>query len=160
MLITAAITIGLLCGFALVTHLPFVFPSLGPSTFLIYYAATKATACPRNVFFSHLIGTLCGYAALVVFGLTNRPADLEDVSWQRLGAVTLALCATLTIMVLLGVAHAPAAATTLIVALGLLRTPWQLAVLMLAVCLLILIGFAINRFAKLDYPVWGPRLPQ
>mgnify|MGYP003600548649 CR=1 FL=1 len=158
MLITSAITIGLLCGFALVTHLPFVFPSLGPSTFLIYYAATKATSSPRNIFCSHLIGTVSGYAALVVFGLTDRPADLEDVSWQRLGAVTLALCATLTLMVLLGVPHAPAAATTLIVALGLLRTPWQLVVLMLAVCVLIVIGFAINRFAGLDYPRWRPRM--
>ncbi len=158
MLVTSAIAIVLLCLFALVTHLPFVFPSLGPSAFLLFYAATKATASPRNVFCSHLIGTACGYAALVVFGLTNRPADLEDVSWERLGAVTLALCATLTLMVLLGVPHAPAAATTLIVALGLLRTPGQLAVLMLAVAVLICIGFAINRFAGLDYPVWAPRL--
>ena len=60
-------------------------------------------------------------------------------------------------MVWLGVPHAPAGATTLIVSLGLLRTPEQLAILMLAVVLLILQGFAINRLAGLPYPAWAPR---
>jgi hypothetical protein len=45
----------------------------------------------------------------------------------------------------------------LIVSLGILRTPGQLAVLMLAVVLLMAQGFAINRMAGIDYPVWSPK---
>ena len=60
-------------------------------------------------------------------------------------------------MVWLGVPHAPAGATTLIVSLGLLRTPEQLAILMLAVVLLLILGFLINRLAGLPYPIWAPR---
>ena len=73
-----------------------------------------------------------------------------------MGAATMSLCLTLSLMVWLGVPHAPAGATTLIVSLGLLRTPEQLAILMLAVVLLIVQGFAINRLAGLPYPVWAP----
>ena len=69
----------------------------------------------------------------------------------------MALGLTLSLMVWLGVPHAPAGATTLIVATGLLRTPLQLAVLMTAVVLLVVQGFIINRLAGIPYPVWGPR---
>ncbi len=53
--------------------------------------------------------------------------------------------------------HPPAGATTLIVSLGILSEPWQLAVLMLAVVLLTIQGFVINRMAGIDYPVWAPK---
>ena len=60
-------------------------------------------------------------------------------------------------MVWCRVPHPPAGATTLIVSLGILREPWQLAVLMLAVALLVVQGFVINRLAGIDYPVWAAR---
>ena len=69
----------------------------------------------------------------------------------------MALCLTLSLMVWLGVPHAPAGATTLIVALGLMRTPEQLVILMIAVVLMIVEGFVINRLAGLPYPLWAPR---
>lgn len=155
-LINSAITIAILSAVAMFTKQPFIFPSLGPTAFLLFYGALHIQAAPRSVFFGHLIGVLAGYASLVVFGLTSVPPDLEDVTGTRVGAATMSLCLTLSLMIWLGVPHAPAGATTLIVSLGLLRTPEQLTILMLAVVLLILQGFAINRFAGLPYPVWAP----
>jgi hypothetical protein len=156
-LVTSAISIALVSMVAVLTGEPFVFPSLGPTVFLLFYAATNVQSCPRNVLSGHLLGVLCGYAALLMFGLSGVPADLEDVTWARVGAVTVALCSTLTLMIWLGVPHAPAGATTLIVALGLLRTPGQLTILMLAVLLLTLLGWGINRLAGLAYPLWSDR---
>lgn len=155
-LINSAITIAILSTIAVLSHQPFVFPSLGPTAFLLFFAATSVTSCPRNVFFGHLIGVLCGFAALAVFGLTQTPPDLERLTWAQVGSITLALCATLSLMVWLGVPHAPAGATTLIVALGLIRTPAHLAVLMLAVVAMIVQGFVINRLAGIPYPIWAP----
>ncbi|MEZ5118388.1 MAG: HPP family protein [Candidatus Nanopelagicales bacterium] len=109
-LVTSAISIALVSIVAVLTGEPFVFPSLGPTVFLLFYAATIVRSCPRNVLSGHLLGALCGYAALLMFGLSGVPADLEDVTWASVGAVT--------------------------VAVGLLRTPGQLTILMLAVLLL------------------------
>ena len=156
-LINSAISIAILAAVAALTKQPFVFPSLGPTAFLLFYAALGAQAAPRNVFCGHLIGVLAGYLALVIFGLTTTPTNLDDVSAPRIGAVTLALCLALSVMVWLNVPHAPAGATTLIVALGLMRTPGQLTVLMIAVVLMIAQGIAINRLASLPYPLWAPR---
>ena len=74
----------------------------------------------------------------------------------RVVAAALSLGLTSGAMVVLGRAHPPAGATTLIVSLGILREPEQLVVLMLAVVLLVVQGFVINRLAGIPYPVWAP----
>jgi hypothetical protein len=49
-----------------------------------------------------------------------------------------------------------AGATTLIVSLGILREPEQLVVMMVAVAMLVVRAFAINRLAGIAYPCWSP----
>src|SRR5215471_3363171 len=151
-LMNSAISIGILAAIAALTRQPFVFPSLGPTAFLLFYTALGVQAAPRNVFCGHLIGVLAGYLALVIFGLTTTPPNLSDISARRIAAVTVCLCLTLSLMVWLNVLHAPAGATTLIVGLGLMRTPANLAVLMIGVVLLIAQAMAINRLAMIPYP--------
>jgi CBS domain-containing membrane protein len=157
MLVNSGLAIAVMAGLALATKEPFAFPSLGPTAFLLFYQPLAPNAAPRSALLGHLIGVLCGYLALLTFGLLHTPPNLEALTWARVGALAMALGLTLSIMVWLGVPHAPAGATTLIVATGLLRTPLQLAVLMTAVVLLVVQGFIINRLAGIPYPVWGPR---
>lgn len=154
--VNSAIAIGFLSLITMITKEPFVFPSLGPTAFMLFFASMTASASPRNVICGHLIGVLAGFGALLIFGLTQVPADLDDITWQRLGAVAVCLSVTLSVMVLLGVPHAPAGATTLIVGLGLMRTPGQLAILMLAVVVMVGQAMAINRLAGIHYPWWSP----
>ncbi len=155
--VNSGLAIGIMAALAMVTGQPFAFPSLGPTAFLLFYQPLAPNAAPRSCFFGHLIGVLAGYAALVVFGLTSTPPNLEDVTPARVGALALSLALTLSIMAWFDVPHAPAGATTLIVSIGLLRTPAQLSILMLAVVLLTAQGFVINRLAGLHYPLWKPR---
>lgn len=159
-LINGVLSIGLMAAAAWVTGSAFVFPSLGPTAFLFFYTPTLASAAPRNTVFGHLIGAAAGYLALVVFGLTEaEPALASSVTLPRVGAAALSLGLTSGLMVWLKVPHPPAGATTLIVSLGILRTPADLAVLMLAVILLTVQGYVINRAAGIDYPRWAPRRP-
>jgi len=158
-LVNGLVSIAIMAAVAVVTGAPFIFPSLGPTAFLLFYTPTAPPAAPRNTLGGHLIGCLAGYLALVVFGLTHRgPALAVGVDWQNVGAAALSLGLTSGAMVWCRVPHPPAGATTLIVSLGILREPWQLAVLMFAVALLVVQGFVINRLAGIDYPIWAPRL--
>jgi CBS-domain-containing membrane protein len=160
-LVNGVLSIGVMSAAAWATGSPFVFPSLGPTAFLFFYTPTAASAAPRNTVFGHLIGALAGYLALVVFGLTEAaPAFETGVSAARVGAAAVSLGLTSGLMVWFRVPHPPAGATTLIVSLGILRTPAQLSVLMLAVVLLTVQGFVINRLAGIDYPAWRPRRPR
>jgi CBS-domain-containing membrane protein len=155
--VNGVVSIAVMSLAAIVTGAPFVFPSLGPTAFLLFYTPLAASACPRNSMYGHAIGAASGYLALVVFGLTDHgPALVEGVTGATLGAAALSLGLTSGLMVWCGVPHPPACATTLIVSLGIIREPWQLVVLMLAVALLVLQGYVINHLAGIDYPRWAP----
>jgi CBS-domain-containing membrane protein len=156
--VNGLIAIAVMSLLAFVTGEPFIFPSLGPTAFLLCYTPLLPASCPRNTLGGHAIGAAAGYLGLVVFGLTNAaPALATSVTAGRIGATALALGLTSGAMVLARVPHPPAGATTLIVSLGILREPDQLAILMVAVVLLVAQGFLINRLAGIPYPIWSPR---
>lgn len=156
--VNGLVSIGLMSLVALLTKQPFIFPSLGPTAFLLFYTPMLPTASPRNTLCGHLVGAVAGYLSLVIFGLLDAgPALVVGVSWARVGAAALSLALTSGVMVWLRVPHPPAGATTLIVSLGLITTIPKLGVLMLGVLLLVVQGFAINRLAGVPYPLWSPR---
>lgn len=158
--VNGLVAIAIMALVALVTGQAFVFPSLGPTAFLLFYTPLLPAASPRNTIFGHLIGAVSGYLALVIFGLTDDlPALATHVTGARVGAAALSLGLTSGAMVWARVPHPPAGATTLIVSLGILRKPSQLVVLMVAVVLLVVQGFVINRLAGIDYPAWAPARP-
>ncbi len=159
-LVNGVIAVGIMSAAALVTGEPWVFPSLGPTAFLLFSAPTRAASSPRNAIVGHAIGAAVGYLMLVAFGLTDAaPALATDVTWERVLAAALSLGLTSGFMIWLGVPHAPAGATTLIVSLGILHTLPDLSVLMLAVVGLVAQALVINRLAGVDYPWWAPRPP-
>jgi CBS-domain-containing membrane protein len=152
------LSLGILSTLAWLTRHPLLFPSLGPTAFLLFSSPLLAAASPRNTLLGHLVGVACGYGSLALFGLTDAPPALvTGVDGPRVGAASLSLAATSGLMVLLAVEHPPAGATTLIISLGLIRRPDQLVTLMIAVTLLCLQGWVINRLAGIPYPTWRHR---
>ncbi len=156
-LVAGTISIVLIGLVAIATAQPFVFPSLGPTAFLIFDAPKIPDSCPRNAMFGHLVGVACAWASLAVFGLLDAPsAMVAGVTPARALAAGFSLGLTSALMTWLRVRHPPACATTLIVGLGILAKPEQLLVLMLGVTALVVLGFVMNRLARVDYPVWSP----
>ncbi|WP_435334894.1 HPP family protein [Haloarchaeobius sp. TZWWS8] len=126
------------CGLvAWVTGLPFVFPSLGPTAFVL---AMGDDPGPRRVVGGHTVGAVAGFASyhLLASGLvaTAESAPFAVSSAQLALSGTVAVAATTAGMLQTRTVHAPACATTLIVSLGLLPTPGEVLVLVAAVVLL------------------------
>lgn len=149
------ITIAILAGVARLSGTPFVFPSLGPTAFLLFATPLLPAACPKNTMYGHAIGIACGYGALWATGLAHAPpAMVAGVSWDRVVAAALSLAATGAFMMLLDAPHPPAGATTLIISLGIVTRPFHLAVIEVAVALMVLQAIGINRLAGTPYPLW------
>jgi CBS-domain-containing membrane protein len=158
MFINGFLTIGSLALLGMVTHTPFIFPSLGPTAFLFFFSPTLPSASPRHTVYGHAIGILCGYGALVVTGLASAPpVILVGVDPLRILAAALSLALTGALMILLKAAHPPAGATTLIISLGIVTKPVYLLIIEVAVVLLTLQAIVINRLAGIDYPIWSKR---
>jgi CBS-domain-containing membrane protein len=150
------ITIGVLALLALMSHNPFVFPSLGPTAYLLFFSPLGKTSSPRNTILGHAVGLVCGYAAFVVTGAGALPFGVHPgIFWPRILAAALSLSATGAFMVLLDISHPPAGATTLIVSLGIISNPSELIIIEVAVFLLVAQALVINRLAGLPYPLWN-----
>lgn len=150
------VTIALLSLLAMTFRTPFVFPSLGPTAFVFFFAPNQPAASPRNAICGHAIGLICGYGALLVTGLTEAgPAAQVGVDLDRAIAAALSLACTGGLLILLRVVHAPAGATTLIVSLGIVTEPRHLLTIEAAVALLALQAFAIHRLTGYPYPLWA-----
>lgn len=150
------VTIGLLALLALVSRNPFVFPSLGPTAYLLFFSPLAKSCCPRNTITGHAIGIACGYGAFIFTGAGALPFGVHPgIFWPRILAAALSLSATGAVMVLLGVSHPPAGATTLIISLGIISKPRELAIIEVAVVLLVVQALAINRLAGVPYPLWN-----
>ena len=125
---------------AWLTGLPFVFPSLGPTAYLMATAPGSGAVAPRRVIGGHAIGTVAGLASYHLFarGLVitaDAPMLAGDQLWLVASGVV-AVVLTTAGMIATRTGHAPACATTLIVALGLLPTPTEAGIVVVAVVLL------------------------
>ena len=150
------VTIGLLALLALLSGNPFVFPSLGPTAYLLFFSPLAKTCSPRNTILGHAIGIICGYGAFIVTGAGALPFGVHaGIFWPRILAAALSLSVTGALMVLLGVSHPPAGATTLIISLGIISKPRELVIIEVAVFLLVAQALVINRLAGLPYPLWN-----
>lgn len=163
-LVNGFITIALLALLAVITDSPFVFPSLGPTAFLLFISPLAESSSPRNTIYGHAIGLICGYAALSITGAASLPFGIHSgilsssfVYGPRILSAAISLSATGALMVLLNASHPPAGATTLIVSLGIISRPKELIIIEVAVFLLVAQALAINRMAGLQYPLWKYR---
>ncbi len=154
--ISAAISIALMAALAMLTRTPFVFPSLGSTAFLIFYAPLTVSASPRSTLIGHLIAIGAAYFALLVTGLLWHGSALDaPLTWSRTCAVALALGISSGLMIWSRTPHPPAASTALIIALGIVINPFSVLVMYGGVVLLVLQAIVINRLAGINYPFWN-----
>jgi len=120
---------------------PFIFPSLGPSAFILAFERRGTRTRTYRVVGSHLIGGVAGLAAwwLLASGIsiTATPPAFSAEGFRLAASATLSIVATSWAMIATDTTHAPACATTLIVSLGLLSTPLQVAIIVTSVVILV-----------------------
>lgn len=117
------------------TGRPLVFPSLGPSAYLIAAGSDRPSA--RALLGGHAVGILAGL--LAYHGLTDGAAITGALAAGELAGAYLAVSGVVSVglttlgMALTDTRHAPACATTLIVSLGLLPSLADAAVIAVGV---------------------------
>lgn len=141
---------------------PWLFPSLGPTAYLLASYPNLPSSRTYNCLMGHLVGLGSGFAAVAIFNAWHAPVvPLHEVTLPRLGAAAVAVGLTVFVNHLLRAGHPPAAATTLLVSLGTFNSAWSAALVAIGVILLVLIGEVFKRArSKLpkNRPLIGGRL--
>lgn len=153
-LIACSVSMVIMGVAAYLTSWPFIFPSLGPSTFLCFYGPSSSMAAPRNMILGHGIGALVGFG---IYQLSRIliPPSINGPLWLFIApAVALGIVGML--MVITGILHPPAASTTMIAAMGLMPDWHAILVVVVAVSAIALQAYVMHRFAGIKYPLWAP----
>ncbi len=143
-----------------------IFPALGPTTFLIFYAPSKAMASPRNCVIGHLLGAVVGTVLFMSLKWISPDSILNNNHYSGLSIAEILIIAcsmgiTGLFMVLSDLLHPPAASTSMLAAMGLYVNKWyEIPVFLLALFLLILLGIVMHKLAGIKYPLWSIDTPE
>ncbi|MHC6591843.1 HPP family protein [Arthrobacter sp. C152] len=129
----------------LLLHLPWLFPSLGPTVMLFFESPEQKASRPVNTVVGHGVGLVAGALCLYAFGLQDQPsAPVGGLTALHVLSGVLSVGLTTLVLTWLGLPHPPAGATTLIISLGILSTPVQLASMAGAIILITVVGWGLN----------------
>jgi CBS-domain-containing membrane protein len=119
---------------------PLLFPSLGPSAYLVAENPAHPTSRALNVVVGHLIGVGAAILALLAFG-PGGPASV-------LGIFLLIASAPFV-----RASHPPAAATTLLLTLGILKGVENVIALLVGVVIVAAVGELLRRVRLRQLPM-------
>lgn len=144
----SAIFILVLSLLAWVSGTPFIFPSLGPTAYILAFDHQRSHSA-RVVIGGHACGILGGLASyyLIVdpFNLIML-TDAVSTTGIFLGAgAVVAIAITTLLMLWFQVSHPPACATTLIISLGILPHWYDGVVILIAVVILYCVYFMLTN---------------
>jgi CBS-domain-containing membrane protein len=143
----------------LLAHQPWLFPSLGPTAFLLVETPEQPSARFYNVVVGHLLGVGAGFLAIVLCHANDAPAVLSThhLTAVRVWATVLAVALNMLGGILLKASHPPAAATTLLVALGGFPLNWQTTLtIVMGVLIVAIVGEGL-RHIRLKATAKGDR---
>ncbi len=149
-----------MCILGIAAHLtswPLIFPSLGPTIFLLFYAPSSPMSAPRNTILSHLMGAGIGWtchALLLHFMPESASAEITEPCKIVTAALALGTCGVF--MSFTGIVHPPAASTTLIAGLGLMHGPLSIVMIGISVFFLCVQAWVMHNIAGIKYPLWTP----
>ncbi|WP_114579207.1 HPP family protein [Saliphagus sp. LR7] len=138
---TILVTVAALAAW--LSGLPALFPSLGPSAFVLAMFPRSEASNAQRVIGGHAIGVAAGLLAYRLFGANGSmivAAEPGSIAGLRLaGSGVMAIALTVGGMLAADLRHPPACATTLIVALGLLSAPLDGVMILTAVVVMVVI---------------------
>ena len=116
-------------------------PPFGASIILITAAHSSPLAQPRNIFFGHIISSICGLLVVYFF----------DITFLSIG---LSVGLAVSLMMITKTVHPPAGANPIIIIMGNEGLSFLLMPISLGAAVLVLYAIIFNKYiCKRDYPL-------
>ena len=156
--LNAAIAILTIGGLAWALDMPFVYPALGPTAFILFASPFSRAAAPRSIIIGHGSAILCGWVSWHVMSfLSGQAVSPTTQDAPLFVSASLALALTCILLVRLTCPHAPACASALIVAVGAASDWLTVLGMVVGVVLITAEAVVISRLAGVKVPLWSPR---
>lgn len=132
--LSAVAVLAIIGALSVVSGLPWLAASLGPSVLTQTYSPEQKLATMRNTFLGQFIGLGAGFAGVYIVGAEAAAvlASGQPLVWARVAAVAVAFALIVPVQQAIKAKHPPAGSTALLLALGFeaptLHTAWVMAV--------------------------------
>ena len=135
---------------------PLLYPSLGPTAYLLVHDAHHRSARFYDIVAGHFIALASGLLAVHVFGYENAPSIFDPASHlaaMRVVAAVVALALTVMLALWVRASHPPAGATALVIVLcGFHATLQGLLAIIAGIIAMALAGEALRRLKLIGVP--------
>ncbi len=133
-----------------------IFPSLGPTIFMQFYAPSSPMSSPKNTILGHLIGCIVG---LLFYWITIQCGSIPGtISLKNVAILGAAVGICGTVMGLTGLLHPPAASTTLLITFGYLGNPLNILAFIGASIFISMEAWLVHKSAGVKFPLWAPKV--
>jgi len=144
----AGLLIGIVGVFGFIVNAPWLFPSLGPTAYIIAERPDAVTARFYNIVMGHFLGIVVSFIVVIVIHFFIGALLHKNLLWQAFSA-TVSIVLLLVLMLVFRCTHPPAASTTLIIALGSYApTPYNAFHFMMGVVTLAVAGEGAKLFLR------------
>jgi CBS-domain-containing membrane protein len=118
-----------------------LFPSLGPTIFVVTLAPNERIVRFRNIIFGHGLGSISALVAIAIVRLFQHLFCSSELCSQfgPNAAAALAIALTMLMQVPAHAIHPPAAATTMLLVLGGIKAEWRSYIIIMSSVLIIAI---------------------
>ncbi len=114
-------------GLGYITGNLWLFPSLGPSIFMMVESPHLKASSLYNVTVGHLVGIISGYTLAIITGAAyvQSPFAVGHLQLSHVLASCIAIALVILIHISLKASHPPAVATTFLITLGSFKATWH-----------------------------------
>jgi CBS-domain-containing membrane protein len=114
-------------GLSYITGSVWLFPSLGPSIFMLVESPSLKSSSLYNMTVGHLVGIISGYTLAIITGAVYVPSAfaVSHLQLSHVVASSIAIALVILIHIPLKASHPPAVATTFLITLGGFKATWH-----------------------------------
>lgn len=130
-------------GLGFITGNLWLFPSLGPSIFMLVESPHLKSSSLFDMTVGHLVGIICGYALAIITGAAYVPSPfvVGQLQLSHVVASCVAIALVILIHIHLKISHPPAIATTFLITLGSFKATWHdLSAIMIGITIIAVAG--------------------
>jgi CBS-domain-containing membrane protein len=137
--------------FAFGANHPWLFPSLGPTIFIVAYMPTTRMAQMFNIVAGHGVGIMAGLIGVLATGAAWEPsvAQVASMTPERTWACVIAVTLSVFSQILTRAFHPPAVSTALLIAVGAFQVTFDdIGTLIVGIGLTALMGEPLRRMRQ------------
>jgi CBS domain-containing membrane protein len=134
---------------AVLTRVPLLFASVGPTLIMLIHEPQHKSSRPLSILFGHSVAVAVALLSEAIFGVLYQPsAIVAGITLQRVAAASLSIAVTTLFEDDSNFYHPPAGSTALLVSLGIMDTLIEICAIVISAAILSVLALMYSKMVR------------